>query len=147
VVESTDANNQGQTDNIAPVLNGISFFSDELPFEISGTTGDDIIYGSVFDDIIEGLAGNDLLTGGKGSDIFEFTVGFGEDTITDFEFGVDKISIQYENGTPFTLAEYSDFGFSSLEGGGIKISYADLDGDITLEDLTGGPSLDYFEII
>ena len=146
-MESTDSNNQGQTDDIAPVLNGLSFLSDDLPFEISGTADDDIIYGSVFDDIIEGLGGNDILTGGNGADLFEFMVGFGEDTITDFELGVDKISIQDETGTPFTLAEYSDLGFSSLEGGGVKITHADLDGDITLEDLTGGPSLDYFEII
>jgi len=105
------------------------------------------MYGSVFDDIIKGLSGNDVLTGGKGADIFEFTVGFGSDVITDFELGVDKISILDENGTQLTLAEYSDLGFSNIEGGGIKITHEDLDGDITLEDLTGGPSLDYFEII
>ena len=145
-MESTGTSNQVQTDDIAPVLNGISFFSDDVPFEVSGTTGDDIIYGSVFDDIIEGLAGNDVLTGGKGSDVFEFMAGFGEDTITDFEFGVDKISIKDEAGVKFTSAEYSKLGFSSLEGGGIKISHTDLDGDITLEGLTGGPSLDYFDI-
>ena len=147
VVESTDTNNQVQTDDIAPILNGISFLSEDAPFEISGTADDDIMYGSLFDDIINGLTGDDVLTGGKGSDIFEFTVGFGSDVITDFELGVDKISILDENGTQLTLAEYSDLGFSNIEGGGIKITHEDLDGDITLEDLTGGPSLDFFEII
>ena len=65
VVESTDTNNQVQTDDIAPILNGISFLSEDAPFEISGTGDDDIMYGSLFDDIIKGLAGDDVLTGGK----------------------------------------------------------------------------------
>ena len=149
----------------SPTHRGISFLPDTSPIEGLGTASQDVLYGSLFDDILRSLEGNDTidggkgndvlngglgndtLTGGEGADLFEFTVGFGNDLITDFKLGVDKISILDEIGTPFTLAEYSDLGFSSLEGGGIKITHQDLDGEITLEDLTGGPSLDYFEII
>ena len=154
-----------QTDITAPIISNVSFEPNSLPFITTGTEEKDIIYGSLFDDILNGLAGddtidagagddhikagigNDTLTGGEGADLFEFTVGFGSDVITDFELGVDKISILDENGTQLTLAEYSDLGFSNIVGGGIKITHEDLDGDITLEDLTGGPSLDFFEII
>ena len=162
---SNDGTNDIQTDFVAPELTSISFAPQELPIVISGTDEIDLLFGSMFADVLNGLAGddtidagagddhikagigNDTLTGGEGADLFEFTVGFGSDVITDFELGVDKISILDENGTQLTLAEYSDLGFSNIEGGGIKITHEDLDGDITLEDLTGGPSLDFFEII
>ena len=135
-----------------------------MPFTVSGTDETDIIYFSMFDDIIDGLGGddvieagmgddhikaglgNDTLTGGEGSDLFEFKVGFGSDTITDFELGLDKISIYDANGNQLSSAEYSEIEFTSLDGGGIKITHQDLDGEITLEDITG-QSLDYFEII
>ena len=141
VVASTDdTSNQVQTDITAPIISNVSFEPNSLPFITTGTEEKDIIYGSLFDDILNGLAGddtidagagddhikagigNDTLTGGEGADLFEFTVGFGSDVITDFEFGVDKISILDENGAQLTLAEYSDLGFSNIDGGGIKIT-------------------------
>ena len=162
---SDDGANEIQTDFDAPELTTISFKPDALPFTVSGTDETDIIYGSMFDDILDGLGGddvieagmgddhikaglgNDTLTGGEGSDLFEFKVGFGSDTITDFELGLDKISIYDANGNQLSSAEYSEIEFTSLDGGGIKITHQDLDGEITLEDITGGQSLDYFEII
>ena len=146
VVSGTDDSDDRQIDFTVPELNNVSFKSSSQPIKTLGTPSDDIIYGSLFDDILEGLAGNDTLTGGMGADIFEFAGNFGEDTIIDFELGVDKISIKDGTGGKFTSAEYSKLGFSSLEGGGIKISHTELYGSITLEDLTVGPSLDYFDI-
>ena len=157
--------NQAQTDDTAPTVHNVSFEPDALPFITTGTEQDDIIYGSLFDDILIGLAGDDridagsgddiikagagddLLTGGDGADLFEFALGFGSDAISDFEFGVDKIRILDQSGAPMTVNDYSDFGFSSLEGGGIRITHSDWDDELFLEDLSGGPSLDYFDIV
>ena len=59
----------------------------------NGTTGNDIIVGSENDDILTGLGGDDTLTGGLGSDTFFFNPEGGDDTITDFEAGIDLIDL------------------------------------------------------
>ena len=50
-----------------------------------GGTGDDIVSGDGGFDTISGGAGDDSLTGGGNWDVFEFSDGFGNDTITDFD--------------------------------------------------------------
>ena len=60
--------------------------------ELLGKVGDDTILGGRGNDFIRGGRGDDDLTGGAGSDTFFFRNGSGNDTITDFELGVDKIS-------------------------------------------------------
>ena len=50
-------------------------------------TGDglaNVLYGGGGNDILTGAGGADRLLGGSGSDIFVFTLGFGQDTVTDF---------------------------------------------------------------
>ncbi len=49
-----------------------------------GGMGDDMIHGGRGGDLINGGTGNDTMSGGRGSDVFEFQLGDGEDTITDF---------------------------------------------------------------
>ena len=58
----------------------------------SGFAGNDTLIGNAGDDTLEGNADNDTLTGGAGSDTFHFSKGFGNDVITDFEEGVDKLT-------------------------------------------------------
>ncbi|MBF0446827.1 MAG: tandem-95 repeat protein [Magnetococcales bacterium] len=85
-----------------------------------GSEGDDIIYGLGRNDVLEGLGGNDVmdggsgrdilyggdgndtlngglrddfLVGGAGDDLFEFGRRGGNDVVTDFELGVDHISL------------------------------------------------------
>ena len=55
--------------------------------------GDDTLSGGNGDDILFGGAGNDTLTGGEGADQFVFLANSnsGNDTITDFEIGTDKV--------------------------------------------------------
>jgi serralysin len=60
---------------------------------VIGTAGNDTIIGSSASEVLEGWHGNDMLTGGTGRDIFRFRDGFGNDMITDFEAGVDKIRL------------------------------------------------------
>lgn len=67
---------------------------------LSGIQGDDVLIGGAGDDIIAGGAGDDVLTGGGGSDVFVYSgtggrsVFGGQDTITDFTPGVDKINLR-----------------------------------------------------
>jgi Ca2+-binding RTX toxin-like protein len=51
------------------------------------------LFGGTGDDILEGGAGNDLLRGTAGADIFVFGDGFGNDTITDFQDGLDRFDV------------------------------------------------------
>ncbi|MBO9465120.1 Hint domain-containing protein [Tropicibacter sp. R15_0] len=52
-----------------------------------GGTGHDTISALAGDDSLTGGQGNDSLTGGDGDDTFNYSVGDGADTITDFNFG------------------------------------------------------------
>jgi len=66
---------------------------DEDDDRIHGGKGNDQIFGDAGNDTIFGDLGNDILTGGTGADIFVFKANSGNDTITDFEQGIDKIEI------------------------------------------------------
>lgn len=74
---------------------------------LQGGDGDDIIWGGDLEDVIEGGsgndvinggAGNDVLTGGSGVDRFEFTITSGNDVITDFVKGEDKLEFYLRDG-------------------------------------------------
>lgn len=62
--------------------------------DLYGNAGDNML--SAFDgnDILDGKKGNDTLNGGDGSDTFVFKTGYGHDTITLFEDGVDVIDVR-----------------------------------------------------
>ena len=65
--------------------------------DIEGDAGDDWLFGGAGRDILEGGIGNDRLSGGGGRDIFEFDdPANGRDVITDFQDGLDRISLEYE---------------------------------------------------
>lgn len=75
---------------------------------LAGGAGVDTLNGGTGNDILIGDAGNDILTGGSGSDNFVFGVGFGRDTITDFDSnptgGQDFIDLQTRGITAATFA-------------------------------------------
>jgi len=58
-----------------------------------GGTGGDMIYGGAGDDWIDGKEGADVLAGGPGADLFVFAPGGGDDRITDFQPGEDRIRL------------------------------------------------------
>ena len=60
---------------------------------LSGGSGKDSLLGGVGADTLIGGKGNDTLTGGKGKDVFVYAKGDGNDTITDYTSGQDKIKI------------------------------------------------------
>lgn len=59
-----------------------------------GGNGEDKLDGGTGNDALAGGHGDDTLTGGAGADLFVFGKGGGEDMITDFELGVDRIVLQ-----------------------------------------------------
>lgn len=61
---------------------------------IRGTAGNEVISGSGWADVIEGGAGNDQLSGGAGADVFVFRTGSGQDVISDFAIGQDKLEFR-----------------------------------------------------
>ena len=65
---------------------------------LSGNAGDDTLIGGAGADRLDGGYGNDTLIGGEGADSFEFGLNFmtneSHAAITDFEIGVDTISIE-----------------------------------------------------
>ncbi|WP_424934316.1 calcium-binding protein [Amaricoccus macauensis] len=63
-----------------------------IELKLSGGKGNDWIEGGDGDDWIDGGKGYDVMTGGEGADTFVFKKG--EDVITDFEKGVDKIVME-----------------------------------------------------
>ena len=74
-----------------------SLFGEAGNDTLNGGDGDDDLFGDIGDDSLDGGAGidlliggtgNDTLTGGSGTDVFEYNIGDGADTITDFEAGV-----------------------------------------------------------
>ena len=60
---------------------------------LSGGTGDDSLNGGAGNDSLWGGKGNDTLFGGDGADVFVYKKGDGEDTIMDYESGIDTVMI------------------------------------------------------
>jgi Ca2+-binding RTX toxin-like protein len=56
-----------------------------------GGHGNDTIDGGAGDDVLDGGAGDDVLTGGQGADTFAFTSNSGDDVVTDFTPGQDRL--------------------------------------------------------
>ncbi|MEL6397638.1 MAG: DVUA0089 family protein [Cyanobacteria bacterium J06626_4] len=61
--------------------------------DLTGTDGDDLLTGTGGDDLLDGLLGDDIYTGGVGADQFVLAIAQGVDTITDFEVGIDQVSL------------------------------------------------------
>nr|WP_321444174.1 M10 family metallopeptidase C-terminal domain-containing protein [uncultured Cohaesibacter sp.] len=60
---------------------------------LNGAYGNDILRGGAGNDIFDDDNGNDIFSGGTGADTFVFRNAGDYDIITDFEDGIDKISI------------------------------------------------------
>lgn len=58
---------------------------------IYGEAGNDVLTGGAFNETLIGGEGNDILTGGAGADMFVFDGTWGNDTVTDFEDGIDLL--------------------------------------------------------
>lgn len=90
---------------------------------ILGGGGDDRLFGGAGADRLQGGAGLDLLTGGAGADQFIFDAWSGQDRITDFQNGLDKLAI---TGATWATIRVASVGTTT------EISY--LDGKVILEN-------------
>ena len=95
---------------------------DESDNTLTGDTGDDTIIGGGGSDTIEGGAGidriegdagDDTLTGGSQADMFVFAPGNGNDTITDFAHGEDRINLTEFSG----ISGFDDLTVTVGDGG------------------------------
>ena len=67
--------------------------TDVMGSGLTGTDEADTLTGTDADEVFNGLFGDDTYTGGAGADQFVLAIAQGVDTITDFEMGVDQISL------------------------------------------------------
>jgi uncharacterized repeat protein (TIGR01451 family) len=103
---------------------------------LSGFDGNDSIDGGNGRDRLTGGRGNDILTGGSGADEFIFGVNFGNDTITDFCKGQDKINLKELKLTSGALDSNRDGllnakdNLADLIGGSLNLDLTSLNGGI-----------------
>ena len=79
---------------------------------LDGGPGDDRLYGGAGRDRLAGAAGDDQLVGGPGADVFVVAPGEGEDIVTDFTDGEDRIDL-----TAFGLAGIDDITTTTTTDG------------------------------
>ncbi len=104
---------------------------------LTGGNGNDTLRGSDGKDKLDGQGGDDTLKGGADADTFLFKAGKGNDTIKDFETGLDMIKFKKLGDTGTVLAAATEidddvvFDFGS-DGSltVLNVSLADLSGDV-----------------
>jgi len=94
--------------------------------EIYGDEGDDVILGGNGRDVIEGGEGDDVMDGGNAMDTFIFDGMFGDDTILNYENGMDELVFLGASLSALTIAEVA----GSVE---ISINTAADQGSVTLD--------------
>ncbi len=100
----------GESLNFIENIDG-SVFADSLIGNYQSNT----LRGGFGTDILNGGAGSDYLTGGDDADTFRFSgLSFGADTITDWDDGVDLISIALPLETSFAGLTFSGNGTTSV---------------------------------
>lgn len=111
--------------NTAEILDGSTAASF---VKIFGGGGNDTITGSAAGDRLYGEAGNDMLTGGGGNDRFFFDTGWGDDTISDFTQGSDKLDMRAAGVSDISeLGPVNDSGDALLTFGGNTIRLTGVD--------------------
>ena len=98
-----------------------------------GENGNDRIFGGTGNDTIYGGTGDDVLSGGVDDDTFVFAPGSGDDTITDFTDGDDKIDLSafadIASVDDLSMAQREDnvvIELSGQDGGTIIVSDFDI---------------------
>ena len=86
---------------------------------LQGGKGADELLGGLGNDTLDGEEGSDLLYGNEGADIFIVGRNSGEDTLADFETGIDKIVLL--DGVDFANLSLID----NVSLGGTTVSYED----------------------
>jgi ELWxxDGT repeat protein len=102
---------------------------------LSAGLGNDKLFGGSGNDVLNGDAGSDILSGGSGADVFVFATishsphGPDNDTIKDFQNGMDQIDLSGFGGLTFVGAAYTGGSNEVRFNGDIGRLYIDVDGD------------------
>ncbi|MBO9399165.1 calcium-binding protein, partial [Shimia sp. R9_2] len=95
-------------------------FADGTVLDLAGITaksiadqngeGDDLVLGGIGDDVFSGGTGNDTLNGGDGADTYRYTLGDGNDVITDFSYfsDNDRIVLTDQDAADVTFLQNDD---------------------------------------
>lgn len=81
---------------------------------VSGEAGNDVLRGNAGNDVLAGGVGNDALFGGTGADVFSFGIGFGSDTVRDFEDGSDIFQIDTALAADFSALTIRQVGTDTI---------------------------------
>lgn len=129
-------------------LNGTS-----LNDRLSGLAGADTMTGGGGKDTLDGGDGNDRLYGGVGNDVFRYTLdntvdlsALGDDTITGFEVGKDKIDILDLFEDFGIVGDPSDYLKLSVDNGNTLVQF-DGSSFITLATVQGVTNLTFSDLI
>ncbi|MEG3847036.1 beta strand repeat-containing protein, partial [Microcoleus sp. herbarium13] len=86
---------------------GVGGYNFTTPVLFTGNDSANSVTGTAFADILTGGSGADILTGGAGADIFVYKApGEGDDRISDFAFGVDKLQFTANAFGNFTTTNF-----------------------------------------
>jgi Ca2+-binding RTX toxin-like protein len=101
-----------------------------------GSAFNDTLNGGAGDDILEGGAGDDLLRGNAGADVFVFGDGFGNDTVADFQDGIDRFDFRPHSATGFAQLTVTTAGSNAVisDGLGNSITVTNAAGLIDVSD-------------
>ncbi|MFJ4371708.1 calcium-binding protein [Pseudomonas japonica] len=80
----------GNAGNSLGGVGGDELYGDAGDNSLLGLSGQDTLYGGAGNDILEGGADNDYLSGDEGADVYKFSRGWGQDTLNNFESGVNQ---------------------------------------------------------
>lgn len=100
-----------------------------------GGDDDDRLYGGTETDILKDGFGRDSLTGGADPDIFILVTDGEDDLITDYEDGLDRLSIEGQSYEALTISDTAN-GDVSIEWEEDRLLLRDQDGTLDAADLT-----------
>ena len=133
IIGAYGADNNGAIDNGSSyVVYGFSTSSNTK----MGTTGNDTMTGSANDERFIGRSGDDTITTGAGSDVLVFDSTWGDDTVTDFEDGIDMFDMR-DSDLNFSDLTITQSGSDTLieDGSGNSITLTGITStDITADD-------------
>jgi RTX calcium-binding nonapeptide repeat (4 copies) len=89
---------------------------------LQGGRGNDTLNGGDGKDTLDSGAGKDSLVGGEKADVFVFEAGYGRDTISAFQDGVDKIDL-----SSFSLTQAQILADATEKGGNVQLNLGDDD--------------------
>lgn len=130
-ISGVDGSATPPTIDISPATDNDSINAGNGNDLVFSGNGDDALDGGNGRDTLNGGVGDDILSGNSGNDTFAFGQGFGNDVITDFGRGNNRIDL-----IAFSLTGIGDLTINTVAGDTLITSAATDFGQITLSSFT-----------